>query len=895
VDETFQRAVAAFQARKADESERLFKELLDAQPKHVGALNLLGVLLTQLKRFEEAEHYVRRALNENATSDATFHNYGIILKALGRPAEALEQFSRALALNPGIAETWNNRGAVLDDLQRYREAIADFDKAISINPNSADAFCNKGKSLAALELHGQSLAAYDRALALKPDFAEAWLARGNILARLKRHDQALAAYDRALSLKPDLPGSSLGRGNIFVALKRHDDALAAYEQALSLKPDLAGAWLACGNIYFELKRYDDASTAYDRALTLKPDLAEAWLGRGSIFAESDQYDDAFAAYERALTVKPDLAEAWLGRGNILVELKRYDDAFASYDRALTVKPDLGDAWRGRGNILVELRRYDDALAAYGRALALKPDLAEAWLGRGSIFVELERYDEAFAAYDRALTLKPDLAEAWHGRGNILAKLKQYDDAFAAYDKAFALKPNLKCTEGDRLHAKLMVCNWTALDAEVSHLLSAVRQGRLASSPFVLVSVEASAADQLQCARTYTAGRPSFEKLRRGDVYAHDRIRVAYLSADFGDHPTVYLMAGLFEQHDKSRFEITALSFGPDQDSDIRRRLKQSFEHFIEVRSRSDQEIAELLRRLEIDIAVDLKGFTQDARPNVFARRPAPIQVNYLGYPGTMGADCFDYILADATVIPEDQFGSYSEKVVWLPGSYQVNDTRRPIAERTPTRRECRLPETAFVFCCFNGTYKIAPKVFDIWMRLLKTKQDSVLWLIEGNPAASANLKREAEQRGVSPERLIFAPKLAVADHLARHRQADLFLDTLPCNAHTTASDALWAGLPVLTCLGPTFAGRVAGSLLQAAGLDELITTSLEDYEALALKLAKDPSLVAALKDKLARNRNTCPLFDTTRSTRHIEAAYRMMWERQQMAMIPENFSVERTD
>lgn len=320
---------------------------------------------------------------------------------------------------------------------------------------------------------------------------------------------------------------------------------------------------------------------------------------------------------------------------------------------------------------------------------------------------------------------------------------------------------------------------------------------------------------------------------------------------------------------------------------MRRRIKRSFEQFIDVGFQSDQKIAELIRQLEIDILVDLKGFTQDGRPNVFARRPAPIQVNYLGYPGTMGADYFDYILADLTVIPEDQFEFYSEKVVWLPDTYQVNDVLRPISERTPTRRECRLPEAAFVFCCFNNTYKIAPKVFDIWMRLLKAHDGSVLWLIDGNSTATANLKQEAAKRGVSPERLIFAPKIPVTDHLARHRQADLFLDTLPVNAHTTASDALWVGLPVLTCLGTTFVGRVAGSLLKATGLQELITSSLEEYEASALKLAHDPSYLASIKNKLVHNRNRCPLFNTERVTRQIEFAYTMMWEQYQRGQMPQ--------
>ena len=461
----------------------------------------------------------------------------------------------------------------------------------------------------------------------------------------------------------------------------------------------------------------------------------------------------------------------------------------------------------------------------------------------------------------------------------LAAFSRYDEALAAYDKAVGLKPELDYAPGARLFAKLSLCDWTNLQAETAQLLSMIREGMPASAPFNLLMVQSSAEDQLQCAKRQAQDQRSFPPLWRGEVHAHDRIRVAYLSADFHDHPVAYLTAGLFEHHDRSRFEITALSFGPDLASPIRDRIKGAVEHFIDVRSQSDQDIAELIRRLEIDLVIDLMGLTRHSRVGVLARRSAPIQVNYLGYSGTTGADYIDYIVADATVIPEEQCAFYSEQVVWLPDCYLVNDDRRAICERTPSRGECGLPEDGFVFCCFNNPGKLAPATFQVWMRLLNAMPDSVLWLSKANSTVQANLRREAERCGVPAQRLIFAPRMPdVADHLARQRQADLFLDTLPYNAHTTACDALWAGVPVVTCLGTTFVGRVAASLLKAVGLDELITHSLQDYEALALKLARDPAYLASLRDKLARNRNTFPLFNTERTTRQIEAAYTTMWE-----------------
>ena len=889
----FQSALSALQAGKLGDAERLSAAILRADPKHVGALNLMGVVLMQLQRFAEAETYFHRALQERPKSDTTLYNYALVLKALNRPAEALQRFDEALKINPSVAETWNNRGTVCNVLKRYEQAIGDFDKAIALNSRYAEALCNKGKSLATLERADEALATFDRALAIKPDLAEAWFGRGNIVFERKRYDDAFAAYDRALQLKPDLVEVWLRRGNGFFRLKRYEEATAAYDKALALKSDLGEAWLGRGNVLNAFKQHEEALSAFDRALALNPNLAEAWLGRGEVFVQLQQYDDASAAYDQVFALTPDLAEAWLGRGNIFFQLERHDEAFAAYDRAIALKPDLAEAWLGRGNIFFQLGRHDEAFAAYDRAIALKPDLAEAWFASGYALGVLGNDEEALFAFNRALALNRDFAEAWAYSATSLAQLRQYDKALAAYDAALTRRPDLGYAKGDRLHVKLHMSDWINLGAEFSELVSAIRAKERAVSPFhCLAMPPATAADQLQCAKTIMAHQRRFPPIWRGEIYSHDRIRIDYFSADFRNHPGAQLVVGLFEHHDKSRFEITALSYGPDDGSDLRNRIKSAAENFVDVRTMTDDEIAQFIRRREVDIVVDRNGLTQYNRFRVLSRRVAPVQVNFLGYPGTMGANWMDYIIADPAIIPEDHFQFYSEQVVWLPDTYQPNDNKRRISERLPARAECNLPEGAFVFCCFNNTYKITPEVFDVWMRLLAATEDSVLWLIETGSTATQNLRREAKARGISPERLIFAPKIPRAEHLSRHRQADLFLDTLPYNAHTTASDALWVGLPVLTCLGVTFAGRVAASLLRAVGLPELVTTSLEDYEALALKLAREPSFLAAIKAKLARNRDTYPLFDTARYTRHIEAAYTTMWERYQRGEAPEAFAVE---
>ena len=426
---------------------------------------------------------------------------------------------------------------------------------------------------------------------------------------------------------------------------------------------------------------------------------------------------------------------------------------------------------------------------------MRKDLGEAWYGRGNVLTEISRYDEALAAYRQALSLRPNLAEAWYGFGNVLSQLKRYGEAFAAYDKSAMLNPDSNLTASARLSAKLRVCDWINLDADIAQLLAAIEDGKTPCSPFSLLGIPASPYEKLQCARRYIQDQPTLSPLWRGDKYFHDRIRVAYVSPDLREHAVAYLMAGVFEKHDRSRFEITAMSWGPQHDTEFCRRLRASFDRFEDMSAKSDQQIAELIRQREIDIVVDLNGFSGYGRVGILGWRPAPVQVNYLGYAGTMGADYYDYIIADRTIIPAEHFDFYSEKVGWLPDTFMASDSARPISERTPIRSELGLPESGFVFCCFNQSFKINPETFNIWMRLLREVEGSVLWLKDNDPTSTQNLRREAQQRGVDADRLVFASTVPdVSEHLARHRHADLFLDTLHYNAHTVTSD----------CFGPAY-------------------------------------------------------------------------------------------
>jgi predicted O-linked N-acetylglucosamine transferase (SPINDLY family) len=504
--------------------------------------------------------------------------------------------------------------------------------------------------------------------------------------------------------------------------------------------------------------------------------------------------------------------------------------------------------------------------------------------------ELKRFDEAITHYDKALSLKPDYAEGWSNKGVTLYELKRYDEAITHYDKALSLKPDIDWVSGDLLHIKMKICSWSGLAESLEDISQKVAASEKVAQPFPLLALNNDSFLHKKSSEIYIKAKYPFNPVL-GPILKHpqnQKIRIGYFSADFHNHATGYLIAELFELHDKSQYELVGFSFGPTEKDEMRQRLEKSFDKFIEVGSMSDVEVAKLSRDFNIDIAVDLKGFTQDTRTGIFAHRAAPIQVNYLGYPGTLGTVYIDYIIADKTLIPPQSQQSYSEKVVYLPNSYQVNDRKRIISERQFTRQELGLSEQGFIFCCFNNNYKILPATFEGWMRILKVVEGSILWLFQDNSWAVENLKKVAEKQGIAPDRLVFAKRLHLPEHLARHRQADLFLDTFPCNAHTTTSDALWAGLPVLTLMGESFASRVAASLLNAVGLPELITSTQEEYEALAIELALNPMKLADIKLRLASNRLTAPLFDAPLFTKNLEAAYVKIYEKYQAGLEPDH-------
>jgi protein O-GlcNAc transferase len=619
---------------------------------------------------------------------------------------------------------------------------------------------------------------------------------------------------------------------------------------------------------------------------------QARFREGMALHRRGDLDGAERIYRDILARLPAHFDATHMLGVVQLQRRRTADGIALIRQAIAINGEVASAHVNLGKALVLDRHPDQALACFDRAIALDHTSIEAHAHRADIMLALRQPEEALKSYRAAADLRPNEAALHRNCGHLLARLARHDEAFAAYDRAFRLAPELTGIEGHRLHAKMHLCDWRDWENDCAHLVESVRAGKPATQPFIFLAVPSSAADQLQCAGAWTAQHFKAEPPRwQGERYRHERIRVAYLSADFRMHAAAVLMAGMFENHDRSRFEISAVSLGVDDGSPMRRRLVAAFEHFIDAHQLGDDAVADLLRASEIDVAVDLMGYTTNSRTGILARRPAPVQAHYMGFAGTMGAPFFDYVIADRIVIPDSARAFHSEKVVTLPNSYYVNDSGRPISERAFTRAELGLPERGFVFCCFNGSHKIVPETFDGWMRILKAVNGSVLWLLADDRATVDNLVREAAARGIGPQRLVFARRLPPAEHLARHRAADLFLDTLPYNAHTTACDALWAGLPVLTRVGETFAGRVAASVLGAIGLRELITETAAEYERRAIALAADSVRLAAIRGRLAQNRLTMPLFDTRLFTRHMEAAFVAMHRRHQAGEPPDHISI----
>lgn len=629
-----------------------------------------------------------------------------------------------------------------------------------------------------------------------------------------------------------------------------------------------------------------------RSIEIDPRNLDYLFNIGVDYAECGKINDAITIFDCLQLCRIYDSRISYSLGYLHALKHDYQKALLNFHDAFKINPNDLATLINYASTLHELKKFDDALIFFDKALRLDPNSAQALTNKGVTLLELKLYDEALAHHDKALGIERQNHIIWANKASLFKQLKQYEQSANCYLKAAELCIDESYFIGEAHHQMMLTCDWTNYEYITNLIFNRISLHNKTAEPFGLQGI-ANSEDLLQkCAEIYSNDKyPELGSLAKNSKYKHKKIRIGYLCGEFREHATSILMTRIWELHDKERFKIFAFDSGYNDNSEYRKRICSAFDDILDISQLSDLDAANLIQSNEIDILINLNGFFGYERMGVFSYKPSPIQVNFLGFPGTLGASYIDYIIADNTVIPEGSRKYYTEKIICLPNTYQANDNLRKISDRVFSRSQLGLPGDAFVFACFNNSYKITPLIFDSWMRILGSVQGSVLWLITDTSIAKNNLIKEAAARGIDASRLIFAERLPISEHLARHDLADLFLDTLPYNAHTTCSDALWAGLPVLTLMGDTFPGRVSSSLLRAVGLSELITNTQNEYEVMAIELATNPKKLLAIREKLVKNYLVTPLFDSALFTKNLESAYFKMHAQYQAGLRPEHIFI----
>jgi len=697
----------------------------------------------------------------------------------------------------------------------------------------------------------------------------------------------------ALSIKPSNPQTLYLLGLLKASKQEYTEAIRLLQKVIRTYPNEPSLHYNLAKALSDAGKDTESIPHHHKATLLAKDNPNAWLNYGKSNTKLGRHAEALKCYETAIRIAPNYLEAWSNKAVTLLQLKQHEQALASFNTALQINPHDPEVLCNKGLVLYQQNQIEESIDCYDRALEIHPNYAECWANKALSLMFFSMHEAALDCCEKALKIKSKLHSAWFYKGAACSYLKRHKEAILAYQQAFEIDAEFPNLAASLLHQQLIACQWN----ELPHLTKLLKENtKQPSHPFLTLLTNEIQESHLKVATQWANMQlPQVKELHTFPIRKSEKIRIGYFSPDFRDHPVSHLTRELFELHNREQFEIYAFSIGPDTQDSKRKQMEGMFDSFVDLREKSNHAAVDLVRTLNIDIAVDLGGWTEHTRPQIFAERIAPIQVNYLGYPGTMAMTCMDYIVVDKIVVPESAKNCFTEKIVHLPNSYMPHDSRRVISKETLSKTEHGLPEQSFVYCCFNNSHKITPVVFDAWCNILKKVEGSVLWISENNPDMKENLRIEAEKRGVDPIRLIFAPRLPLmADHLARHRLADVFLDTFPYyNAHTTACDALWAGLPVITLMGKSFPSRVAASLLTAIDLPELITHSVAEYEAQAIELATNKDKLAALKERLAKHRLNKPLFDTALFTKHIEDAYLLMYKRWQDGLKPEHIHVQQ--
>ena len=763
----------------------------------------------------------------------------------GQFIDLISEAEHLLKVNPESYVIWNIKGAAEKVLGRIEDALVSFKQVVSLNPNYPEGLNNLGTILKDHGKFDEALEVYNQALVLKPDYADCHYNKGIILQEQGKFDEAIAFYDKALLINPNYTECYYNKGIALEAQGKINEAIWLYKKTLLLNPEHEKAYNNLGTIHYDLGNFDESISLYNQALKIKPDYAEAYYNIGVVLKDQGQLEKALLSYNEALKINPNFAEVYNNIGLYQAE-----------------QGDLKESW-----------------AMFQKALALKPDFAEVYNNLGNVKVAQKDLNEALAMFQKALTIAPYHHEALTNLANIYELQGKRKESIEACNKALVLKPDFEIARAKKLYQQARLCDWDGIANDRDYIphLGITKQ---IIDPFSLLALD----DEPERHR------------KRSEVFANDKfkqnplpfdfkansglrpIRIGYFSADFKEHVVSRLIAPILERHNRNDFQVYGYSIKQTQEDDFKKRLVQSFDVFRDVSQINDKEVAQLAREDKIDIAIDLNGYTQNARARIFAYRAAPVQISYLGYPGTLGALFMDYIIADRNLIPEASQLFYSEKPIYLPNTYMPTDNTYKITTQSLSREELGLPKDSFVFCVINNSYKITPQIFDIWTRLLKKVDRSVLWLLSPDNDVKLNLIKEASARGISSDRLVFVNAKPYDQYIAQFSKADLFLDTFTYNAGATANHALWSGLPIVTKIGKSYTSRMAASMLNAIGLSELVTTTEKEYEDLILDLATNPKKLSEIRERLSKNRLSEPLFDTELYIKHLEEGYRRVYE-----------------
>lgn len=875
-------------------AERSCQNALMAYPSHARALGLLGALRLTAGRAHEAEALLTRALQSTPRDAMLLSGQGLARLMQGNAAGAEQALRGALKWGGGGDAMLRMRlGMALGAQGKVAEAVAELRRALQLAPDSPDVMLNLANALAESGVDAEAESLLKRLLARVPAHGDARFNLGTLYTRLNRLEEAQAEFRTLLT---HYPGNTDAHNSLGVVLERQnrlEDAGEQYRKALELDARHVLALNNLGNVLRVRGEFAQAQACYDKAQALAPAHVDAYLNLGMLRVDEGRPEEARALFDKALSIDPKCIEAALNLGEACRQTGALNDARAAFLKALDLNPDSDKALNGLGNVLRLQGEPSAASKVFLRATQKSPRDATAFLNMGLLCAQQGQYEQACTWFRQAVAVDGACKPARLRLAEVLRIMGHLEEAGDAYRQLLQLDSGNAAASAGLAHVQQHQCHWDGIDALWSETRAALaREKDTGITPFSALSIPTTPQEQLLCSRAWAAHEfgwilrnESLQVGRRSGATGNNRvardkssrINIGYLSWDFHEHATAYLMAEVFELHNRDRFNVTAYSYGPDDGSPIRQRIRRASDAFVDIAGVSDVDAARQIMDKNIDILIDLKGYTMGARTAILAYRPAPVQVNWLGFPGTMGMRCIDWIIADRFVIPEGAERFYDEKVYRLPDCYQPNDRQRQIGE-TPSRAACGLPEDGIVFCCFNQPYKILPDMFASWMRILTQVQGSVLWLLDTNPSAKRNLVAKAVEQGVSSNRVVFAPHKPLAEHLARYRVADLALDTFPYTSHTTASDALWAGCPLVALAGDTFASRVSGSILQATLLQELIAYTIGDFEELAVRLAISPEQRLRLRDRLQSCRESVPLFDAPRFVGNLEQAFQHMHE-----------------